>query len=155
MKSLSALLGRCLRRLGQCSGMTPDPRDMWVRPGIGHSLVAVRCVQRQLRGPELRRTCANPAEGNRPPALRLQQDQVVVQDRTRRVRIPPHGNRTRVLPLVPPRPRLQTRASQGVRQRVRRGYFRPITMESGPTRCSVRVVLNPASVIHPTQSAAV
>ena len=44
MKSLSALLGRCLRRLGQCSGMTPDPRDMWVRPGIGHSLVAVRTV---------------------------------------------------------------------------------------------------------------
>jgi len=36
-----------------------------------------------------------------------------------------------------------------------RGYFRPITMESGPTRCSVRVALNPASVIHPMQSAAV
>jgi len=36
-----------------------------------------------------------------------------------------------------------------------RGYFRPITMESGPTRCSVRVALNPASVIHSMQSPAV
>jgi hypothetical protein len=35
------------------------------------------------------------------------------------------------------------------------GYFTPMTIESGPTRCSARVVLNPASVIQRMQSAAV
>jgi hypothetical protein len=35
------------------------------------------------------------------------------------------------------------------------GYFTPMTIESGPIRCSARVVLNPASVIQPMQSAAV
>ena len=35
------------------------------------------------------------------------------------------------------------------------GYFTPMTIESGPIRCSARVLLNPASVIQPLQSAAV
>jgi hypothetical protein len=35
------------------------------------------------------------------------------------------------------------------------GYFTPMTIESGPIRCSARVVLNPASVIQPMQSSAV
>jgi hypothetical protein len=34
---------------------------------------------------------------------------VVLHDQARRVRVPPHGNRTRVLPLLPSRPRLQAR----------------------------------------------
>ena len=34
-------------------------------------------------------------------------------------------------------------------------YFSPITIESGPTRCSARVLLKPASVNHPMQSVAV
>ena len=37
----------------------------------------------------------------------------------------------------------------------RLGYLIPITMESGPTRCSARVSENPASSIQPMQSAAV
>jgi hypothetical protein len=35
------------------------------------------------------------------------------------------------------------------------GYFTPMTIESGPIRCSARVLLNPASVIQAMQSAAV
>lgn len=35
------------------------------------------------------------------------------------------------------------------------GSFTPMTIESGPTKCSARVLLNPASVIQPMQSAAV
>ncbi len=34
-------------------------------------------------------------------------------------------------------------------------YLTPMTIESGPIRCSARVVLNPASVIQPMQSEAV
>lgn len=37
----------------------------------------------------------------------------------------------------------------------RRGYFVPITIESGPTRCSTQALLKPASCIQPMQSAAV
>ena len=34
-------------------------------------------------------------------------------------------------------------------------YLMPMTMESGPTRCSTRVSRNPASFIHAEQSAPV
>ena len=64
----------------------------------------VQCVQQQLRW---LRTPARPlrrvlAGRDGPPALRLQQEGVVVRDLSQCVRVGPHGNRTGVL-LVPPR----------------------------------------------------
>jgi hypothetical protein len=52
---------------------------------------------------------------------------------------------------------LEVRVWKGKRRRVRLDefYFTPMTIESGPIRCSARVLLNPASVIQPLQSAAV
>ena len=47
-------------------------------------------------------------------------------------------------------------ANEGIRRRIfMRRYLSPMTIESGPTRCSTRVSRNPASFIHPMQSAAV
>jgi 2-keto-4-pentenoate hydratase/2-oxohepta-3-ene-1,7-dioic acid hydratase in catechol pathway len=43
----------------------------------------------------------------------------------------------------------------GARARCATAYFTPMTIESGPIRCSARVLLNPASIIQPLQSAAV
>ncbi len=47
------------------------------------------------------------------------------------------------------------RCAFGVELERRRDYLIPTTIESGPTRCSTRVSLNPISFIQPMQSAPV
>jgi len=66
--------------------------------------------------------------------------------------------RARVVKVVTGAVVLEADESRGERDGVRLqvgGYFTPMTIESGPIRCSAWVVVNPASVIQPMQSAAV
>ena len=67
-----------------------------------------------------------------------------VEDYTAVTTVPKLGT-SREARETPPRP---TRATA-------RGYLIPITIESGPTRCSTRVEEKPASVIQLEQSAPV
>jgi hypothetical protein len=63
--------------------------------------------------------------------------------------------RTATAKRMPAKPRHWFKRRCGPTGKLNSSYFSPTTIESGPTRCSTWASLNPASFIHPMQSAPV